>query len=87
LGESSSDDLVVSDQIIQENKVEVADDVKEYTFAVGKGNYPNQIIDALQARGNWRIIPEDEAVDQADFYWRPINFSYEGYHRIDKRLQ
>ena len=62
-------------------------DVQERTFAVGRGNYPNQIIDALALRGNWRQISEDDAVEQADFYWRPINFSYAGYRLIDKRIQ
>lgn len=40
----------------------------------------------MQARGNWKQIPEEEAVESADFYWRPVNFGFEGYHRIDKRL-
>jgi len=40
----------------------------------------------LEARGNWKQIPEDEAIEHADFYWRPINLGFEGYHKIDKRM-
>ena len=27
--------------------------VKAYTFATGRGNFPNHVITALKARGNW----------------------------------
>jgi hypothetical protein len=57
-----------------------------HLYAVQKGNYPHQIIQAMEARGNWQQIPEEEAIERADFYWRCINFGYEGYHRLDKRL-
>lgn len=54
-----------------------------YLFSVGKGNFPNQIVKVMEQRGNWRLIEEDAAVEQADFYWRPTNFGAEGYHRIN----
>jgi hypothetical protein len=57
-----------------------------FYYAVGRGNYPNQIIDALQSRGNWEQVSEDTAIETADFYWRPINFGAEGYFRLNKRL-
>jgi hypothetical protein len=47
-----------------------------FTFAVSKGNYPNHLINALEARGNWRQISEDEAIDSADFYWRQVNLGF-----------
>ena len=35
-------------------------------------------------RGNWKQINEKDALDQADFYWRPVNLSFAGYHYLDK---
>lgn len=58
----------------------------EYVFAVGKGNFPSHIIAALEARGNWKRIPEEDALDQADFYWRQINLLADGYNTINKRI-
>ena len=43
---------------------------EKFTFAVSKGNYPSHLVNALEARGNWKRIPEEEAIDNADFYWR-----------------
>lgn len=63
-----------------------SDDTK-FLFSVGKGNFPNQIIKQMEARGNWKLIPEDEAIENADFYWRPINLGPEGYSKMDKRLK
>ena len=59
----------------------------EYCFAVGKGNYPNQIVRQLESRGCWKQISEDEAIQQADFYWRPINFESKGYTALNARLK
>jgi len=39
-------------------------------YAVGKGNFPIHLITALEARGNWKRIPEEEALENANFYWR-----------------
>jgi hypothetical protein len=55
------------------------------TYAVVPGNYPHHIIQAMEARGNWRQISEDIAVEEADFFWRPYNFGPYGYNRISKR--
>ena len=44
--------------------------VKAYTFAVGRGNYPNHIVDALKARGNGSQIDEDGGLTDSNFYWR-----------------
>ena len=57
----------------------------EFTFAVGKGNYPDHIAKALSDRGNWRQIAEDQACEVADFYWRQITFGTSNYHLMDKR--
>jgi hypothetical protein len=57
-----------------------------YTFAVGKGNFPNHIILALENRGNWKRVSEEEAIEQADFYWRQVNLLADGYNQINKRL-
>ena len=57
-----------------------------FTFAISKGNYPNHVIKALEKRGNWTKIEEDDAIEQADFYWRQVNLNFVGYDRIDKRL-
>ena len=43
---------------------------KSYTFACGRGNYPNHIIAALKARGNWTQVAEEVAIDTCNFYWR-----------------
>jgi cobalamin biosynthesis Mg chelatase CobN len=58
---------------------------QQCTFAVSKGNYPCHIVNALNARGNWTQIGEEDAVELADFYWRQINFGYAGYDKMDKR--
>lgn len=63
-----------------------SDDTK-FLYAVGRGNYPQQIVKQMEARGNWKQIPEEEAIENADFYWRPINFGPEGYKLVDKRLR
>ena len=41
-----------------------------YTFACGKGNYPSHVIRALKARGNWSQVPEEQAIESSNFYWR-----------------
>ena len=61
--------------------------VRSYTFATGKGNFPNHIIDALKARGNWSQIAEENAIDSAHFYWRQTNFNYKSYELLDARLE
>jgi hypothetical protein len=40
----------------------------------------------LEARGNWKRIPEEEALENANFYWRQVNLLADGYNKIDKRL-
>jgi len=44
--------------------------VKNYTFACGRGNFPNHIIAALKARGNWSQVAEEVAIDGSNFLWR-----------------
>jgi hypothetical protein len=44
--------------------------MNKYQYAVGKGNFPIHIIQALESRGNWKRIPEEDALTEADFYWR-----------------
>ena len=59
---------------------------KKYLYSTSKGNFPCHLIKALESRNNWCQIPEEEAVENADFYWRQVNFGSEGYRKIDKRL-
>jgi hypothetical protein len=47
-----------------------------FTFSVSKGNYPNQIKQALKERGNWTEVKEDQAITHADFYWKGVNFTF-----------
>ena len=44
--------------------------VKNYTFACGRGNFPNLIVAALKARGNWSQVAEEVAIESSNFYWR-----------------
>lgn len=60
---------------------------KKYTFATGRGNFPNHIIDALLARGNWVKIDEENAIETANFLWQQIGLSFKGYDRLDERLE
>ena len=60
---------------------------KSHTFACGKGNYPNHVIRALKARGNWSQIPEEQAIDQSHFYWRQTNLNFQAYHDVDNRIK
>jgi hypothetical protein len=45
-------------------------DSNNCTFAVTKGNYPNHIIKALEQRQNWKLVSEEEAIENCDFFWR-----------------
>ena len=56
-------------------------------FAVSKGNYPNHIVKALTARGNWERKDEEDWHEGIDFYWRQVNLGFQGYDKIDKRLK
>jgi hypothetical protein len=58
----------------------------QFKFAVTKGNYPNHVIKALGDRGNWKQVSEEEAIEQADFFWRQVNLGFSGYDKVDKRL-
>ena len=60
--------------------------IKRYTYAVGRGNFPNHIIQNLNARGNWTKVDEDVAIDTANFLWQQLNLSFRGYDRLDERL-
>ena len=60
---------------------------KSHTFACGKGNYPNHVIRALKARGNWSQIPEEQAIDNSHFYWRQTNLNFQAYHEVDNRIK
>ena len=61
--------------------------VKRYTFALGKGNFPKHIKDALLRRGNWNQIDEEGAIENANFLWQQLNLSFRGYDRLDERLE
>ena len=57
-----------------------------FTFAASKGNYPVHVVRALEQRGNWRQLPDEDAIENVDFYWRTINLGFSGYDKIDKRM-
>ena len=61
--------------------------VKAYTFATGRGNFPNHIINALKARGNWTQVAEEVALTESNFYWRQLNLSFRDYDTLDDRLE
>ena len=61
--------------------------VKNYTFATGRGNFPNHIINSLKARGNWTQIAEEVALEQSNFYWRQLNLNFRDYDTLDSRLE
>jgi len=52
---------------------------KNYTFAVGKGNCPEHIINCLKARGNWTQASEEDAIASSNFLWRQLNLNYQKY--------
>jgi hypothetical protein len=58
---------------------------KTFTFAVGKGNYPKHIIRALTARGNWKLIDEENAIETANLFWKQLNFTFLAYDKFDTR--
>lgn len=57
-------------------KPTAANGVKNYTFACGRGNFPNHIIAALKARGNWSQVAEEVAIENSNFYWRQLNLTF-----------
>ena len=59
----------------------------QFTYSISKGNYPCHFIKALEARGNWKNIPEEDAIDQADLYWKQVNLGFQGYDKMDRRLK
>ena len=61
--------------------------VKGYTYSTGKGNFPNHIEKALTARGNWKKIDEELAIDTANFLWQQLNLNFKGYDKLDERLE
>lgn len=56
-----------------------------YKFHVKSGNYPQTLIDTLLARGNWSEVPEEQAVEKANFLFRPRNFGPRGYKKVNAR--
>ena len=61
--------------------------VRSYTFATGRGNFPNHIINALKARGNWTQVSEEVGLTESNFYWRQCNLSFRNYDVLDDRLE
>jgi len=49
------------------------------------GNYPKTLINVMQARGNWQEISDDDAINNANFIFRPVNFGPSGYHKLNSR--
>jgi hypothetical protein len=44
------------------------------------------VVDALNARGNWKECAESESIEKSNFLWRPFNFPSESYKKIDKTV-
>ena len=59
---------------------------KTYTYALGKGNFPKHVGNALLARGNWKEVTEDTCIESAHFVWKQLNFSFLNYDRFDNRM-
>ena len=49
------------------------------------GNYPKTFIAVLRARGNWAEVCPEDAIDVANFLFRPVNFGLSGYAKLDAR--
>ncbi|CAI2376878.1 unnamed protein product [Moneuplotes crassus] len=57
---------------------------KTYYYTVLKGNYPQNVIDAIKLRKNWKQCKEDKDMFEAShFIWKPTNFSSKSYGKID----
>jgi hypothetical protein len=64
----------------------MVDERKKLSFYVYGGNYPETVVDALNARGNWKECAETESIEKSNFLWRPFNFTSESYKKIDKTV-
>jgi hypothetical protein len=58
-------------------------------FVVYSGNGPQLIRNALNKRGNWEEITEDnkDVYNLANVIWRPVNLSVVGYVKLDDALK
>jgi hypothetical protein len=45
-----------------------------YKYCVYPGNYPANLRKVMNARGNWVEVDQENATDQANFIFRPVNF-------------
>lgn len=60
--------------------------VKKFKFIVLPGNFPNNVKPLIRARGNWEeMTDEDDAIEYANFIWRPTNYNRAGYAKINAR--
>ena len=50
------------------------------------GNYPATLRAVMNARGNWQEVPQDDAIEQCNFVFRPVNYGYQGYDKIKADL-
>lgn len=39
----------------------------------------------MEDRGNWVEIPQEDALVNCDFIWKPVNFTFSMYDMINKR--
>ena len=60
---------------------------RTYKFCVMTGNYPQTLRDTIRARGNWKEIGEDDAIDVAHFLFRPVNYGPSGYIKMNSRAE
>ena len=51
------------------------------------GNYPAALRKVMNERGNWTEIESDDAIDQANFLYRPVNYGYMGYEQMNQRIR
>ena len=41
----------------------------------------------MQDRKNWQEILPEDAIEQCNFLFRPVNFGYSGYEKMTSRLR
>lgn len=51
------------------------------------GNYPATLRKVMQDRKNWTEVQPEDAIDNCNFLFRPVNFGYSGYEKMNNRLR
>ena len=62
--------------------------LRNFRYIVLPGNFPDHIRQQIRNRGNWQELEdEDEAIESAHFVWRPVNYTRQGYSKINARKE